>query len=123
MCEDGNLGPGDYVIFEDWSAVGKSRDGYLRIRDWLVLEGEVQEMKNDENFYDEELHKARVCAFFLTYHQVRAYHWWLSFHPMDLEHYPKFKVSLEEVMFFACSLTSFIPMDRNFSFGTCIRQA
>ncbi len=41
MCEDGLLGPGDYVIFKDWSAIARSRDGYIRIRDRLVLEGEV----------------------------------------------------------------------------------
>ncbi len=41
MCEDGLLGPGDYVIFEDWLAIDRSRDGYLCIRDGLVLGGEV----------------------------------------------------------------------------------
>ncbi len=50
MCEDGHLGGGDYGIFEDWSAIDKSRDGYIRIRDGLVLEGEVQEMDNEEIF-------------------------------------------------------------------------
>jgi hypothetical protein len=24
LCKDGLLGPGDYVIFEDWSAIYKS---------------------------------------------------------------------------------------------------
>ncbi len=41
------------------------------------FEGEVQEMNDEENFYDKELCKARVCAFFLVYHQVCAYCWWL----------------------------------------------
>ncbi len=80
-------------------------------------------MEDEENFYDEELYKACVHAFFLAYHQVRAYRWWLSFCPTDLERYCKFKVSLEWVMFFAHSLISFVLMDGNFSFGTCIRQA
>jgi hypothetical protein len=119
MCKDGLLGPGDYVIFEDWSAIERSRDEYLRIRDGLVLEEEVQEMNDKEK----ELYKARVCAFFLAYHQVCAYCWWLSFCPMDLERYCKLEVSLERVMFFACLLISFVLIDRNFSFGTCIRQA
>jgi hypothetical protein len=43
MCEDGLLGPSNYGIFEDWLAINRSRDGYLRIKDGLVLEGEVQE--------------------------------------------------------------------------------
>jgi hypothetical protein len=50
MCEDGLLGPGDYGIFEDWSGINKSRDGYIHIRDGLVLEEEIQEMNNKENF-------------------------------------------------------------------------
>jgi hypothetical protein len=65
MCEDGLLGLRDYGIFEDWLAINRSRDGYLHIKDGLVLEGEVQEMEDEENFYDEELYKARVHAFFL----------------------------------------------------------
>jgi hypothetical protein len=39
MCEDGLLGPSNYVIFEDCSAVDRSRDGYLCIKNGLVLEG------------------------------------------------------------------------------------
>jgi hypothetical protein len=50
MCEDRLLGPGNYVIFEDWSAINRSRDGYICIRDRLVSKGEVQEMNNEENF-------------------------------------------------------------------------
>jgi hypothetical protein len=41
MCKDGLLGPGDYGIFKDWLGINKSRDGYIRIRDGLVLEGEI----------------------------------------------------------------------------------
>ncbi len=36
LCEDGLLGLGDYGIFEDWSAIDKSQDKYIRIRDGLV---------------------------------------------------------------------------------------
>jgi hypothetical protein len=79
MCDDGLLGPRNYGIFEDWSDIDRSRDGYIRIRDGLVLEGEIQEMNNEENFYDEGPYQARVCGFFLAYHQVVAYHWWLLF--------------------------------------------
>jgi hypothetical protein len=122
MCEDGLLGPSDYGIFEDWSTIDRSKDGYLRIKDGLVSEGEVQKMKDEENFYDEEAYKACVYVF-LAYHQVRTYRQWLSFHLSDLERYCNFKVSLERVMFFALLLISFILMDRSFSFGTRIRQA
>ncbi len=66
MSEDGLLGPEDYGLFEYWPAINRSRDGYIRIRDGLVLEGEVQEMSNKENFYNEEPYKARVCGFFLA---------------------------------------------------------
>jgi hypothetical protein len=99
MCEDRLLGPSNYGIFEDWLAINRLRDGYLRIKDGLVLEGEVQEMKDEENVYDEELYKACVHAFFLVYHEMRIYCWWLLFHPTDLERYCKFKVSLERVIF------------------------
>ncbi len=108
MCKDGLLGPGDYGIFEDWSAIVKSRDGYVRIRDGWVLEGEIQEINNKENFYNKRSYQARVCGFFLAYHQVVAYHWWLSFCPMDLEHYCEFEVSLEWVMFIALLLGFFL---------------
>ncbi len=76
MCEDGLLGLGDYGIFEDWSTIVKSQDGYIRIRDGLVSEGKIQEMNDEEIFYDQGLYQARVCRFFLAYHQVVAYHWW-----------------------------------------------
>ena len=64
----GFFGGGNNVIFEDWSAVNRLRVGYLRIKDGLVSEGEVQEMEDEENFYDEEPYKARVHALFLAYH-------------------------------------------------------
>jgi hypothetical protein len=35
------LGPEDYGLFEDWSAIVRSRDGYICIRDGLVLEGGI----------------------------------------------------------------------------------
>ncbi len=123
MCKDGLLGPGDYGIFEDWLAIDRSRDGYIRIRDGLVLEGEIQEMNDEENFYDEGPYQAHVPGFFLAYHQVLAYHQWLLFRQMDLERYRKFKVSLVQVMYIACLLISFVLMERNFSIGTRIRQA
>ncbi len=123
MCKDGLLGPGDYGLFKDWSAIDRSRDGSIRIRDGLVLEGEDQEMDDEENFYDEGPYKARVRGFFLAYHQVLAYRRWLSFLPTDLEHYHEFEASLERVMFIARSLMSFDLMDRSFSSGTRIRQA
>jgi hypothetical protein len=122
MYEDGLLGPGDYGIFEDWLAIDKSRDGYIRIRDGLVLEGEIQEMNDEENFYNKGPYQARVHGFFLAYHQVLAYHRWLSFRPTDLEHYHEFEVSLVQVMYIACLLISFVLMERNFSVGTHIRQ-
>jgi hypothetical protein len=73
MCKDGLLGLGDYGLFEDWSAIDGSREAYIRIRDGLVLEGEIQEMNNEENFYDDGPYQARVCGFFLAYHQVVNY--------------------------------------------------
>jgi hypothetical protein len=39
MCKDGLLGLGDYGLFKDWSAIDRSRDAYIRIRDGLVSEG------------------------------------------------------------------------------------
>ncbi len=93
LCADGLLGPGDYRIFEDWSGIDKSKERFIRIKDGLVSEGEVQEMNDEENFYDEELYEEHVCGFFLVYHQVVAYHCWLLFHPADLEHFHEFEVS------------------------------
>ncbi len=124
MCEDGLLGPSSYGIFEDWLAIDRSRDGYLRIKYRLVLEEEIQEMEDEENYYDEGPYKARVHAFFLVYHQMHAYTCWLLFLLTDLEHYCKFKVSLEQVMYHAHLLIPFALIDKKlFSFGTRIRQA
>ncbi len=75
LLTDGLLGPGDYGLLEDWSDINRSRDGYIRIRDGLILVGEIQEMNNEENFYDDGPYQARVYGFFLAYHQVVAYHW------------------------------------------------
>jgi hypothetical protein len=93
LYEDGLWGPEDYRIFEDWSATDKSRERFIRIKDGLISEGEVQEMNNEENFYDEGPYKERVRGFFLAYHQVVAYHCWLSFRPAGLEHFREFEVS------------------------------
>jgi hypothetical protein len=123
MCKDGLLGPGDYGIFEDWSAIDRSRDGYIRIRDGLVSEGKINEMNNEENIYNKRLYQARVCGFFLAYHQLLTYHQWLLFCLTDLERYHKFKVSLVRVMYITRLLISFILMERNFSIGMHIRQA
>jgi hypothetical protein len=38
MCNDGLLGQGDYGFFEDCLAINRSKDGYVCIRDGLVLE-------------------------------------------------------------------------------------
>ncbi len=114
MPEDGLLGPGDYGLFEDWSDINRSRDGYILIRDGLILVGEIQEMNSEENFYNNGPYQARVCGFFLAYHQVVAYHWWLLFYPMDLEHYCKFEVSLERVMFIPFLLVFFLSNGQNF---------
>ncbi len=123
MCEDGLLGPGDYGIFEDWSDIDRSQDGYICIRDGLVLEGEIQEMNGKENFYEEGPYQARVCGFFLAYHQVVAYCWWLLFRPMELERYRKFEVSLVQVMYLVRLFIFLVLMERNFSIGMRIRQA
>jgi hypothetical protein len=123
MCEDGLLGQEDYGFFEDWSAIDRSRGGYIRIRDGLVLKGEIQEMNNEENFYNEGPYQARVHGFFLAYHQVVAYHRWLSFCPTELERYLKFEVSLVRVMYLSCLFIFLFLMERNFSLGTRIRQA
>ncbi len=102
MCEEGLLGPGDYGLFEDWSAIDGSREAYIRIRDGLVLEGEIQETNDDENFYNDGPYQARVRGCFLAYHQVAAYRRWLSFRPTELECYCEFEVSLVRVVYLAC---------------------
>jgi hypothetical protein len=123
MCKDGLLGPGDYGIFENWSDIDRLQDGYIRIRDGLVVEGEIQVMNNEENFYNKGAYQACVHGFFLAYHQVVAFCWWLSFRSMDLERYRKFEVSLVQVMYLAHSFIFLVLMERNFRVGTRIRQA
>ncbi len=114
MCKEGLLGPGDYGLFEYWLAIDGSREACIRIRDGLVLEGEIQEMNDEEIFYNNGPYQARVCRFFLAYHQVVAYGWWLLFHPTDLERYRKFEVSLERVMFIALLLVFFLSNGQKF---------
>ncbi len=93
LCEDGHLIPEDYRIYEDWSSINKSRERCIRIKDGLLSEGEVQDMNNEENFYDEEQYEERVRGFFLAYHQVVAYQRWLLFCPADFECFCEFEVS------------------------------
>jgi hypothetical protein len=50
MCKGGLLGPGDYGIFKDWSAINKSLEKYIHIKDGLISEGEVQDMNKEEIF-------------------------------------------------------------------------
>ncbi len=87
MGKEGLLGPRDYGLFKDWLAIGWLREAFIRIRDGLVSEGEIQEMNNEEIFYNEGPYQARVRGFFLAYHQVVGYCWWLLFRPTELEHY------------------------------------
>ncbi len=63
LCEGGHLIPEDYRIYEDWSSINKSRERYIRIKDGLLLEGEVQDMNDEENFYDKEPYEELVCGF------------------------------------------------------------
>ncbi len=93
LCKDGDLIPEDYRIFKDWLSINKLRERYIRIKDGLLSEGEVQDMNNKENFYDKEPYEEWVCGFFLAYHQVVAYQRWLLFRPADLEHFCEFEVS------------------------------
>jgi hypothetical protein len=95
ICKDGLLGLSNYGIFEHWLAVDRSREGYLRIRDGLASEEEIQEMEDEKNHYDKRPYKACVHAFFLTYNQMHAYPHWLLFRLTDLERYREFEVSLE----------------------------
>ncbi len=69
LCEDGLLGPGDYGIFEDWSAINNPQEKYIRIKDGLISEGEVQDMKDEENVYNKGPYKERVCVF--SWHTTR----------------------------------------------------
>jgi hypothetical protein len=77
-------------------------------------------MNNEENFYDKWPYQTHVCGFFLAYHQVVAYHWWLLFRPMELERYCKFEVNLVWVMYLAHSFIFLVLMERSFSIGTCM---
>jgi hypothetical protein len=101
MYKDGLLGPGDYGIFKDWLDINRLQDGYIHSRDGLVSKGKIHEMNDEENFYNKRPYQARVCGFFLGYHHVVAYHWWLLFRPTELEHYCEFKVSLVQIMYLA----------------------
>ncbi len=95
LCKDGLLGPGDYGIFEDWSAINKLQEKYIRINDRLISEGEVQDMNNEEIFYNKGPYERCDHGFFLAYHQVVAYHCWLLFRPADLERFCEFEMSFE----------------------------
>ncbi len=95
LYEDGLLGPGDYGIFKDWSAIIKSQEKYIRIKDGLISDGEVQDMNDKEIFYHKGPYEERIHGFFLAYHQVVAYHCWLLFCPADLERFHEFEVSFE----------------------------
>jgi hypothetical protein len=65
LCKDGLLGPGDYGIFEDWSAIDKSQDKYICIKDGLVSEGEIQEMNEEETFLRRGAIRGTRLRFFL----------------------------------------------------------
>jgi hypothetical protein len=76
----------------------------------------------EEIFYNKGPYQARVCGFFLAYHQVIAYCWWLLFRPTELERYCKFKVSLVRIMYLTRLYIFLVLMERNFSVGMRIRQ-
>ncbi len=92
LCKDALLGPEDYRIFEDWLATDKLQERHVRIKDELILEGNVQEMNDKKIFFDEGPYKERVHNIFLAYHQVVAYQRWLLFCLADLECFCEFEV-------------------------------
>ncbi len=55
---------------EDWSAIDKSQEKYIRIKDGFVSEGEVQEMTDKENFYDKGPYTRNAFAVF-SWHTTR----------------------------------------------------
>ncbi len=69
LCKDGLLGPGDYRIFEDWSAINKLQEKYICIKDGLISESEVQDMNDKEFFYEEGPYKECICGF--SWHTTR----------------------------------------------------
>jgi hypothetical protein len=89
----------------------------------LVSEGEIQEMNDEENYYNEGPYRACVREFFSAFHQVVAYHQWLSFRPTELERYRELELSLVWVMYLACLFIFLVLMERSFSVGMRIGQA
>ncbi len=69
LCKGRHLIPEDYRIYEDWLAINKLQEKYIRIKDGLISEGEVQEMNDEENFYDEGPYEKRVVVF--SWHTTR----------------------------------------------------
>ncbi len=69
LCKDGLLGPGDYGIFEDWSAIDKLQKRYIHIKEGLIPEGEVQDMNDEKKIYDKGPYEERVRVF--SWHTTR----------------------------------------------------
>ncbi len=61
--------------------------------DGLITEDDEQEMNNEENHYDNRADEEHSQAFFLAYHQLMAYHHWLSFCPEEAALFQRFEAT------------------------------
>jgi hypothetical protein len=61
--------------------------------DGLITEDDKRQMNDKENHYNNGADEDHSQAFFLGYHQVMAYHCWLSFRWKEVVLFQRFKVS------------------------------
>ncbi len=87
LCEN------EYDLYKEWTQVIEARPRYINIMYGWITDKDEREWNDEENKFDEYSDNNRRQAFFLSHHQMLAYHQWLSYRPEEAALFKNFVVS------------------------------
>jgi hypothetical protein len=77
LCED------EYDLYKEWTQIIETRPRYINIMYGQITDEDKQAWNDDENRFDDYSDNNRRQAFFLSHHQMLAYHQWLAYCPEE----------------------------------------
>jgi hypothetical protein len=83
----------EYDLYKEWSQVIEARPRYINIMYSRITEKDEQALNDDKICFGDYSDNDRRQAFFLSHHQMMAYHQWLSYCPEEAALFQNLKVS------------------------------
>jgi hypothetical protein len=87
LCED------EYDLYEEWTQVTEARPRYISILNGRINDEDEQVWNDDKYRFDDSSDNNRRQVFFLTHHQMLAYHQCFSYCPEEAILFRNFEVS------------------------------